>query len=143
MSEDFGRILNQFTGGNRQWNYVRNAAVVISPEYGKRVYDGSQLLLGVYGVGSGIGKLTAETVYTSKNLLGYVAVDKGKNTWTYVGIDKKGLEVSKWTENNIVVNRLVVNPELVAGTTLGGLALDTIGMNDALNSVRENMEENK
>lgn len=84
MASGFGKILGQFTGEKYEWNFVENAAEVVSPEYGKNIYNGSQLLLGVYGVSTGLGKLTAETVYRNENILGYIAVDRGKKTWTYV-----------------------------------------------------------
>lgn len=57
-------------------------------------------------------------------------------------ISKDSLEINKWA-GGMAVSRIVVNPQMVAGSTLGALAVDSSGIDDALESIRKNMEEKK
>ncbi|MED4954713.1 hypothetical protein NYE69_12265 [Paenibacillus sp. FSL R5-0527] len=103
---------------------------------GSDFYNGTQIGIGLFTLGSGISKLPSEVTTVSKFGYGIKLVKDGAKTYTTVSQSGKMVTISTYTKGNVLVTQTVIDTaKITSGTLLIGV--DGVNVYGAQDSIKK------
>ena len=134
MAEGAGDFLGKYYNKEYNWNFVKNTAIKLSPEYGESIYDGSQVILSITGLTSLTGK--SEKIYA--------IIDKHSDTVTMlsnVSLKEITFETFDNSYKTLKVESIYLDTQKLDVIKKTGLITDMTTLYDAIEKYGTREEE--
>ncbi len=150
VSGGASRVWNGFTGNKKgdTGNFVKNgykdlsSKLGINSKYGEMVYNGTQLTIGLYSLGTGIKQLPGKAIEKSSNFYGWLNIEKGAETFTHYLREGNIISKTVYTQTGLVVKSTTIDLSKM-GTGISLIGLDAYNISTLFDNEEEEDNEDK